>query len=111
MSLNRRHVLVRVRRREPRPLYSHLEIDTLRSLDMYRLPEVWGRMKADTMLHGVNAGDVHTTHHEPDSRFPTDTPSSACPPVYIYCLPTNDPFILLSFPVLLIVDGHSECPL
>jgi len=27
---------------EPRPLYSHLETDTLCSLDVYRLPEVWG---------------------------------------------------------------------
>jgi len=34
--------LVRVRHREPLHLYIHLKIDTLRSLDMYRLPEVWG---------------------------------------------------------------------
>jgi len=42
VSLGSCHGLVRVRRREPRQLYSHIEIDTLRSLYMYWLPEVWG---------------------------------------------------------------------
>jgi len=39
------------------------------------------------MLHGVNTGDIRTTHREystdPIHVLPTDSPSSARPPVYI----------------------------
>jgi len=56
-----------------------------------------GEVKADTMLHGVNTGDVRTTHREsrtdPIHIFPTDNPSSARPPVYIlYCVRTSYSF-------------------
>jgi len=67
------------------------------------------------MLHGVNAGDVRTTHREsitdPIHVLPTDSPSSARPPVYILLLPVNDLFILSCFLTLLIVHGRSEFPL
>ena len=57
---------------------------------MYRLPEVWDEMKTDTMLHGVNAGDVRTTQHRPDSR-PSYRQSLILPVrLYIlYCLRTS----------------------
>jgi len=72
------------------------------------------------MLHGVNAGDVRTTHHEsittPIHVLPTDGPSSACPPVRlstrVYTLLWRDELYIFScFLALLIGDGRSECPL
>jgi len=73
-----------------------------------------GEVKADTMLYGVNTGDVRTTHREsstdPIHVLPTDSPSSACPPVrlHIYFIAYERAICFLA---LLIVDGRSECPL
>jgi len=57
-------------------------------------------MKVDTMLHGVNVGDVCTTHRESitDSIhiLPINSPLSACLPVIDTLLPANE-LCILSF--------------
>jgi len=111
VSLDRCYGLVRVRRREPRPLYSHLEIDTLCLLDFIGCQKDGDEVKADTTLHGVNAGDVRMAHRksitDPIHVLRTVSSSPVRSPVYTL-LRMNELFILLCFPSLFIVDGRSE---
>jgi len=76
-------------------------------------------MKTDTMLHGVNAGDVRTTHRKSltnplPTRFTSFLPTVPRPSVrlYIYFIAYEQAMHPLVFPSLLIVNaGRSECPL
>jgi len=60
------------------------------------------------MLHDVNAGMSVPPTTNP--VLPTDSPSSARPPIYTL-LRANELYILSCFLASLIVDGRSECRL
>jgi len=67
-------------------------------------------VKPDTMLHGVNVGDVCTTHRGSitnplPTRFTSFLPTVPCTSIYTL-LPTNELSILSCFLAFLIVDGR-----
>jgi hypothetical protein len=85
---------------------------TIRSVEVCRSPEVWGRSGGRHYATRCNEGSVRTTHREST----TDLIHVHCrqslvrPFACIYSLlPTNELYIVSCFLALLIINGRSDC--